>query len=97
MLRHVVMFRFSPESTADQVEYLTEGLRQLPATIPEIKAYHCGPNVGAPNDNWHYAVVADFDDVAAHQAYVANAQHQRVITERIHPIVTERAAVQYEI
>jgi len=97
MLRHVVLFRFSPESTPEQVEHLTAGLMELPAAIPQIRAYRCGPNVGTPNDNWHYAVVADFDDVAAHQAYVAHDQHQQVIVERIHPIVTERAAVQYEI
>ena len=97
MLRHVVLLRFSPESTAEQVQYLSAGLMQLPSAIPEIKAYRYGPNVGTPNDNWHYAVVADFEDAAAHQVYVADELHQKVITERIHPIVTERAAVQYEI
>jgi hypothetical protein len=97
MLRHVVLLRFSPESTDEQVEYLTAGLRQLPAAIPEIRTYQCGPNIGTPNDNWHFAIVADFDDATGHQSYLANDLHQQVIAERIHPIVTERAAVQYEI
>jgi hypothetical protein len=97
VFRHVALFRFDPDHTADQVARMTEGLEQLPSAIPEIRGYQCGPNIGPSNENWHYAVVADFDDAAGHQRYVADEFHQQIIAERIRPILADRAAVQYEI
>ena len=97
MFRHVVMFRFTPEATADQIRHLSDGLDQLPGAIPEIRAYRHGPNGGTAPDNWHYVVVADFEDAAAHQIYAAHERHQHLIADRVRPILAERAGIQYEI
>jgi hypothetical protein len=97
VFRHTVVFRFSPESTAEQVEALTAGLSTLPAQIPEIRSYQIGPNVGDAVENWHYAVVADFDDVAGWRVYANHPRHVEVIRECVHPILADRAAVQYEV
>lgn len=97
MFRHTVLFRFSPESTTEQVEAMTAGLSTLPGQIPEIRSYQIGSNVGDSVENWHYAIVADFDDRASWLSYRDNPVHQEVIREYIHPILADRAAVQYEV
>jgi hypothetical protein len=96
MFRHVVLFRFQPEATAEQREALIAQLRTLPAQIPELRAYHVGPDAGLNPGNFEFAVTADFDDVSDYQVYARHPVHQAVITDYVRPIMTERAAVQYE-
>lgn len=97
MYRHSVLFRFSPKTTDEQIGQLTEGLSALPGQIPEILGYRIGPNVGERVDNWHYAIVADFADVAAWRTYTDHPAHQAAIHAVVNPIVADRAAVQYEV
>lgn len=97
MYRHTVVFRFSPESTTAQAEALATALAELPAQIPEIRSYQVGPNVGDNVENWHFAVVADFDNVDDWRVYRDHPIHLAVIAEFIHPILADRAGLQYEI
>jgi len=97
MLRHVVMFRWTEATTADDVAAVEAALRQLPAAIPEIRAYTMGSDVGVNQGNYHYAVVADFDDEAAFIAYRDHPRHRAVIAERISDHLAERSAVQFVV
>jgi hypothetical protein len=97
MFRHSVLFRFSPESTTEQVDALAAGLRTLPAQIPEIRSYQVGPNVGDEVENWHFAVVADFDNVDDWRSYANHPIHRAVVADFVHPILADRAVVQYEL
>jgi len=47
--------------------------------------------------NYDLVAVADFDDEAGYVVYRDNAAHLKVITERIAPILAERAAIQHEL
>ena len=94
MFRHVVMFRFVPDATDEQRQAMVDGLSTLPGAIPQIRDYVMGPDVGVSEGAWDFAIVADFDSVDDWRIYGADATHQQVITERIRPIVAERAAVQ---
>jgi hypothetical protein len=96
MIRHVVLFRFQPEATAEQREALTAQLRALPAQIPELRAYHVGPDAGLNPGNFEFAVTADFDDVSDYRVYADHPVHQAVIADYVRPILAERVAVQYE-
>lgn len=97
MFRHVVLFRFTPESTADQRRAMIDGLAELPAAIPEIRSYRIGPDVAETEGNWDAAIVADFDSVDAWRVYRDHPLHQRRVSELVRPIVTDRAAVQLEL
>ena len=96
MFRHVALFRWTESATDEQKRAVGDALAGLPSAIPELRAYTFGPDEGLSDGNWDFAVVADFDDADGWRAYTANAEHQRVITEVIRPLVAERAAVQYE-
>ena len=100
MLRHVVMFRFAPESTREQVDaHGRRACAALPAAIPEIRGYDVGPNVGeSPGQlglRGGRRLRRRVDDIAH---YVADASATRRSSRSASdPIVTERAAVQYEL
>ena len=97
MLRHVVLLRWKPGTSAGQKQAVREGLTALPAAIPQIRSYRFGDDVGISDGNFEFAIVADFDDRSDFQIYAAHDAHQKLIAERIRPILQERAAVQYEI
>ena len=96
MIRHVVVFSWKPEATPEQVEQIAAELRKLPATIPAIKAYACGPDAGITQGNSDFAVTADFDDEAGFVSYRDHPDHRAIISTYIRPITAQRAAAQFE-
>jgi len=97
MLRHVALFTWSPEATAEQKKAVTEELRKLPGLIPELRRYDIGPDAGINPASFHFAVVADFDDRDGYLAYRNHPAHRAVVDKHISPIVNDRASIQYEI
>ena len=53
------MFRWTESATPDQIQAVADALRALPAKIPEIRGFACGPDVGVNAGNWDFAVVAE--------------------------------------
>ena len=96
MIRHVVMFSFADGTTDEQKEAVRAALHRLPDLIPEIRAYRFGDDLGQRDDNFDFAVTADFDDLDSFVVYRDNPDHQKAIAEFIAPIVKRRAAVQFE-
>ncbi len=97
MFRHVALFRFVPDTTAEQIAAIADGLAALPTQIPEIRRYRFGPDAGGVEGNWDYAVVADFDDRAGWEVYAPHPAHQAFIAERMRPVLADRAALQLEL
>lgn len=97
MIRHVVCFRWTEGTGPEQVAAVAAGLAALPGEIPEIRQYRFGSDLGLAEGNADFAVVADFDDEAGWRTYREHPAHQRVIAERIGPIVADRLAVQLRI
>ncbi len=97
MLRHVAVFRWADDTTEDQRNAIRAGLGRLPDLLPVLRAYRFGDDLRLVEGNWHFAVVADFDDESGWRAYRDHPEHRRVIDEHIRPVLAERAAVQYEI
>jgi hypothetical protein len=95
MFRHVVMMRFTPESTPAQVAAMQARLVQLPGMIPEIRSYVIGEDARVNDGNYDFVIVADFDDVNDYLVYRDHPDHQAAITESIRPILAERVAVQH--
>jgi len=94
VLRHVVCLTWSETATPDAVAAVLDGLRALPAQIPEIRAYSVGPDLALAAGNADLAIVADFDTVEDWRTYQQHPAHQQVIVERIRPILAARAAAQ---
>ena len=94
MFRHVVMFRWTADATAESKARVAAELAKLPQAIETIRHYSFGPDAGLAEGNWDFGVVADFDDVDGYLAYRDHGSHQAVIAQWIRPIVADRAALQ---
>jgi len=97
VLRHVVLMRWKPGTSDAEKQAVREGLAALPAEIPEIRSYQFGDDLAIAEGNYGFAIVADFENPPDFQAYSVHEVHQKLIAERIRPILQDRAAVQYEL
>jgi hypothetical protein len=95
MLRHVVMFRWADDVDDSHVTEVARRLDELPAAIPEIRAYRHGRDAGVNEGNFDYVVVGDFDSVADYVVYRDHPVHAAFIADVIAGRVADRAAVQY--
>ena len=97
MFRHVVLFTWKGDATQAQKQALHDELPKMPPAITVIRAYKFGPDAGINPANYHYAVVADFDDAAGYVTYRDHPVHRALVENYVSPIVASRAAVQFEI
>jgi len=97
MFRHVVLFTWKGDATQAQKQALHDELPKMPPAIDVIRAYKFGPDAGINPANYHYAVVADFDDAAGYVTYRDHPVHRALVENYVSPIVASRAAVQFEI
>ncbi len=89
--------RWKPGTSDAQKQAVREGLAALPAAIPEISSYQFGDDAAIVTGNFEFAIVADFENATDFQTYAAHGAHQKLIAERIRPILQDRAAVQYAL
>jgi hypothetical protein len=94
-MRHVVCFRFHPETTEAQVDAMAAGLRALTEIIPEIADYRIGPDLGIDDGTWDFTIVAEFATTEDYLVYRDHPVHQERIRTLVLPITADRVAVQY--
>lgn len=95
MIKHVIFFKFKPETTEQDIEKLAEGLGALPSTIPEIKSYEFGRDVVRSERAYDFALVSSFDDLEAVGRYSRHPEHQKVL-KHINAICSKVKSVDFE-
>ena len=85
MLIHSVYFWLNPSADPAIVGRFRAGLERL-ASIPDVKSAHVGPPAATPkrsvvDDSYSWALVALFDDVAAHDRYQDHPIHHDFLSE----------------
>ncbi len=95
MVRHCVLFRWKSNVTKADIDRVSDLLRSLPSSIPQIRSFCFGPDLGLVEDNYDFAVVAEFDGESDYQVYAQHPQHLKVVGEGIKPLLEERVAVQH--
>lgn len=80
MIRHVVLVRFRGDVPQAEIDRIFAALHGLGRSIKGIRAIDVGPNVSPEGlGRGHgYAFTVDFDDVAARDRYLADADHAKV-------------------
>jgi hypothetical protein len=101
MFRHVVLFRWTPDTSPETVEEIVKGLTACAAALDVTRSYTCGPDVGAAEsdagvqDRYDFAVVGDFDDRDGWRVYNEDPEHNRLRAELIGPHMASRFTVQF--
>lgn len=78
MLKHVVLFKFKPETTEAQIEQLATSLGALPEVIEEVREFVFGRDIVGSERSYDFGLVSSFDDLAAMQRYQVHPDHQAV-------------------
>ena len=97
MIRHVVVFTWSPDADAGQRTAAVEALRGLREAVGGMSALAVAEDAGLSGGNADVVLIADFPDVEAFRRYAEDPRHQAVLTEHVRPHLAGRSAVQYEV
>jgi hypothetical protein len=96
VLRHTVLLAWTQEATPEQKAAAAAGIASLPALVPAIRAFAAGADAGIREENYDFAVSADFDDAAGYIAYRDDPRHVEIVAKYIAPIRAAGVAVQFE-
>ncbi|HEU4806980.1 MAG TPA: Dabb family protein [Homoserinimonas sp.] len=97
MLRHVVSWKLTGSVVAEvdeQVEHIARDLESLAGRIPEVISIKVVRNVVNPGQNFDAAVIADFEDADALQAYIRHPDHVEA-SAFLKSVTAQRACVDY--
>jgi 2-keto-4-pentenoate hydratase/2-oxohepta-3-ene-1,7-dioic acid hydratase in catechol pathway len=92
---HVVVLKLKDDATAEQKATIVDGLRALPAQIPEIQTYRAGLDLGLDPSGCHIGIVGTFESPEAYAVYAKHEAHVGLIQALIKPVLAKRAAVQF--
>lgn len=96
MLIHVVQLRFHTGTPSEHLDGVVEQLRELPDSVPSIRRYEVGRDMGLDQGNADIVVTGEFDGPDGYREYSGHPAHRRVIEESILPHLETRTATQYE-
>lgn len=97
MILHLVLFRFKPGATPEQLAAARDALLAMGASIDEIRAIRFGPNLGPTAAAWPYVLAVELDDMAAVQRYADHPVHREAVDRLVLPIRADRLAIDVEI
>lgn len=85
MILHAVLFRPKPELTGSDRDAMFAALHAAAGQIPTIRRFHIGERIrhGAVYErlmtqDFPFAAVIEFDDIAGLQTYLAHPEHKRL-------------------
>ena len=78
-VRHVVVFKYKPGTSEEQIRQVTQAFRDLKGKIPGITAFEDGVNNSPEGKNlgFTHVYVLTFEDVAARDAYLPHPEHKK--------------------
>jgi hypothetical protein len=77
-LRHVVLFKFKPEATKEQIQEIVAGFQALPKKIDGITNFEWGTNNSPEGlaDGFTHCFVVTFKDTKSRDAYLPHQAHK---------------------
>ena len=78
-VRHVVVFKYKPGATPEQIQQVTQAFRELRKKIPGITGFEDGVNNSPEKKNlgFTHVYVMTFEDAAARDAYLPHPEHKK--------------------
>ena len=95
MLQHIVLMKFKPEVSAEDIDALERALDDLPNRIVEIQTYEFGRDVLHSARSWDFALVSGFANLESMQRYQGHPDHQAVVA-RLQELCQQIVCVDFE-
>lgn len=96
MIKHIVIMKVRSSVAPSQVEAMLAALNRLPQEAPGVKNWSLGKNLNPDYPDNHYALVCEFDNLAALDLYMKHPYHMGIRKEHTHPTLESRSIVDYE-
>ena len=97
MIEHIVLFRWKPETTTEQIAEGMKALRGLKDQISGIMALACGADFSDRAHGYTHALVVRFSDRAAFDAYGPSPAHRAVVETQLKPILQDVIDFDFEV
>lgn len=77
-VRHVVVFKYAPDATEEQIQAITDAIRDLQDKIPGIVSFEHGVNNSpeGKNQGFTHVYLLTFENAAARDAYLPHPDHK---------------------
>jgi len=95
-MRHVVLLKFKPDATAEQIREIENEFRALKSKIQGVQALEWGTNVspeGLSQDFTHCFLVT-FPDAKSRDAYIPHPAHQAFV-KILRPVLDKVMVIDY--
>lgn len=78
-VKHVVVFKYKPSATPEQIEQVTTAFKALKDKIPGVVSFEYGTNNSPEklNKGFTHVYLLTFTDAAARDAYLPHAEHKK--------------------
>jgi len=92
---HIVLLKWKPGVTPEQVDCARRALLGLREAIPGIVELTCGPNFTERSQGYHFGLVVRFTHRHALEEYLPHPAHRAVVESVINPIRESSLALDY--
>ena len=96
MIRHVVVFTWSPDADAERRAATVAALRNLREDVGGMTSLVVAEDAGLTEGNADAVLIAEFPDAEAVRGDAEDAVDRAGIAEHVRPILAARSAVQHE-
>jgi|SRR5215471_16997924 len=93
---HIVLFRWKPDVSSEQLIPVRQALLGLSETIPGILEIRCGENFSQRSKGYQTVLFVRFASRQALEEYLPHPAHRSVVEEYINPIREDSLVVDLE-
>ena len=96
MLRHVVLFKFKENATADQVKVIETKFASLSQQLDLIQAFEYGTNISKENldQGFTHCFIVTFKSEADLETYLPHPAHQAFVAD-LQPVLEEALVIDF--
>ncbi|HSJ66738.1 MAG TPA: Dabb family protein [Anditalea sp.] len=78
-MRHIVIFKYKPQASTEQIDKITKAFGELKDSVPGITAFEHGINDSPENkhNGFTHIYMLTFKDAAARDNYLPHPNHQK--------------------
>ncbi|TDI48316.1 MAG: Dabb family protein [Acidobacteria bacterium] len=96
MLHHFVLLRLKADITPQQTDAFINEAREVLGPIQGVQNLRVGFGLGVKSErSYPIALIMDFEDEAALEAYQVHPEHQRFVKEIVGPIQDDKQVYDY--
>lgn len=98
MIKHMVLFAFRDDVSAQAKQDILDELDTLPSQYPAMRNWTSGENISNRSTTltMTHAFVVEFDDQAGLLDYLGSEGHETFVTARWRPVIEHQVIVSYE-